>query len=64
MTGYRQDRPGHLTRNDEQAEAVRYYKADGARFSGWIVRSTTDQYSYSDPVPTKPEAIELLLAWD
>jgi hypothetical protein len=61
--GYRQVRPGLLLRDDGQVEAVRFYLADGAAFSGWIVRSTTDQYSYSDPIPTKPEAIDALLGW-
>jgi hypothetical protein len=62
--GYRQDYPGKLIRDDGIVEALRYYQSEGAGFSGWIVRSTTDQYSYSDPIPTKPEAIEILLDWE
>jgi len=57
-------RAGRIVRDDQQVEAVRFYKSEGATFSGWIVRSTTDDYSVSDPIPTKAEAIEALLGWD
>lgn len=39
------------------AEATRFYKRDGADFSGWVVRSGLD---YTDPIPNKPEAMEAL----
>ncbi len=61
--GYTQD-GDTLTRDDGNAEAVRYYKRDGANFTGWIVRSTTDRFSYSDAIPTKDRAIAALLKWD
>jgi hypothetical protein len=57
-------RAGRILRNDGEVEAVRFYKSEGAAFSGWIVRSIHDQYSVSDPIPTKAEAIEQLLGWD
>lgn len=55
---------GRLERSDEEVEAVRYYKTEGATFSGWVIRSRVDSYSYSDPIPTKAEAIRYLLQWD
>jgi hypothetical protein len=57
-------RAARIVRDDGQAEARRFYKSEGAAFSGWIVSSTSDSYSYSDPIPTKAEAIEALLRWD
>lgn len=39
------------------AQATRYYKRDGANFSGWIVRSGLN---HSDPIPNKREAIQSL----
>jgi hypothetical protein len=39
------------------AEAERFYKKDGANFSGWIVRGGLD---YSDPIPNKSEALRQL----
>jgi hypothetical protein len=62
--GDQQPAPGVLVRDDGQVEAVRYHLSEGARFSGWIVRSTTDRWSFSDPISTKPEAVEVLLAWE
>lgn len=41
------------------AEATRYYKRDGATFSGWIVASHGDG-SHSDPIPNKREAMAQL----
>ncbi|MFF3928213.1 hypothetical protein [Streptomyces hirsutus] len=40
------------------ATARRFYKKDGASFSGWIVDS--GPYSYSDPIANKREAIASL----
>ena len=31
-------------------EAVRFYQTQGDGFSGWVVRSKYDSYSYSDPI--------------
>lgn len=53
-----------MERSDGEAEAVRYWKSEGATFSGWIVRSTHNSYSYSDPIPTQAEARRTLLTWD
>lgn len=39
------------------AQARRFYKRNGSSFSGWIVESGLD---YSDPIPTKPEAMGTL----
>lgn len=55
--------PTHLVSSDGRVEAKRFYKMDGAAFSGWIVSSTYDSYSYSDAIPTKQEAIRALLSW-
>lgn len=61
--GYTVAGPGYLVRDDGKVEAVRYWAGrDG--FAGWVVRSTSDRYSYSDPIPTKAEAVAALLAWD
>lgn len=38
-------------------EARRFYKSEGADFSGWVVRSGLD---YSDPIPNKREAMKHL----
>ncbi|MFC8889555.1 hypothetical protein ACFT54_10085 [Streptomyces cinereoruber] len=40
------------------ATARRFYKKDGADFSGWVVES--GPHSYSDPVPNKPQAMTVL----
>lgn len=58
------DHGGRLSRDDGLVEAVRYYRSDGASFSGWVIRSTYDSYSYSDPISNKTEAAECLLSWD
>jgi len=42
------------------ATAQRLYKRDGADFSGWVVASPSDPHSYSDPIPTKREALQAL----
>ena len=42
------------------AEATRYYKRDGAEFSGWVVNRGTGVLDYSDPIPTKREAMAAL----
>lgn len=60
---YTEDRPWMLTRNDGKVEAERYYKSEGSSFSGWVVRSTSDPFSYSDPIPNKKEAVHQLLQW-
>jgi hypothetical protein len=60
---YTAERPWLLTRNDGRVEAQRYYKSEGASFSGWIVRSTTDRFSLSDPIPNKASAIKHLMEW-
>lgn len=39
------------------AMAQRFYKSDGATFSGWIVSSGSDD---SEPIPNKPEAMQSL----
>lgn len=39
------------------AEATRFYKRDGADFSGWVVRSRQD---YTDSIPNKREAMQAL----
>lgn len=61
--GYIEERPWRLIRKDGKAEAERYRKCEGSSFSGWIVRSTTDQFSYSDPIQNKASAIKHLLEW-
>ena len=58
------DHGGRITRDDGIVEAVRYYRSEGASFSGWVVRSIYDPHSYSDPIPTKVDAAKALLAWD
>lgn len=39
------------------AEATRFYKYEGAAFSGWIVRSGVD---YGEPISNKREAMQQL----
>jgi hypothetical protein len=51
-------RSGRLELGDYEAE--RLTRADGADFSGWIVRSKTNPSDYSDPLPNKRRAIEVL----
>jgi hypothetical protein len=62
--GYIEQTSTRLVRNDDQVEAVRYFKSEGCRFSGWVVRSRVDRYSYSDPISNKQDAIRALLTWD
>lgn len=42
--------------------AERFYKSRGAAFSGWVVRDSTDQFSYSDPIANKADAIKSMRA--
>lgn len=43
------------------ATATRYYKTlDGTDFSGWVVASVSDYSNYTDPIPTKREAMKSL----
>ncbi len=42
---------------DETHQATRYYRQDGAPFSGWVVEGP---HAYSDVIPTKPEAKQSL----
>jgi hypothetical protein len=41
------------------AEATRFYKKDGADFSGWVV-SSHGGLNYGDPMPNKREAVKHL----
>lgn len=61
--GYTRKFRGYLVRNDGEAIARRFYKSEGAAFSGWIV-SDPDQLGFSDPIPTAEEAIATLLQWE
>jgi hypothetical protein len=54
--------PGYYGREDGSAEAVRYMAGE-ASWHGWIVRSTTQMNSMSDPISTKVEALEQLRIW-
>lgn len=63
--GYHQPHPGRLVRDDELVEAVRFYRSEGASFSGWIVRNVRGFIHGehpSDPIRTRAEAVEVLLA--
>ncbi|QDN64374.1 hypothetical protein [Streptomyces sp. S1D4-14] len=40
-------------------EATRFYKSEGASFSGWVV-STGGGLSYGDPIPNKRQALKEL----
>ena len=62
-TRIREIAPGFLQTDDGRFETVRFYKARDAGFSGWVVRSTSDQYLYSDPLPNRAAAIRTLRAW-
>lgn len=42
------------------ATATRFYKRDGAGHSGWVVTSPSDRSAYTDPIPTKREAMKSL----
>lgn len=61
--GYAQPAPGTLIRDDGKVQAKRFTKRDGANFSGWVVSEYMDRHAYSDPIPTKSEAIDVLLGW-
>lgn len=41
------------------AEAARFYKQEGADFSGWVV-SSHGGLNYGDPIPNKREALKHL----
>ena len=57
-------RPGWWKRIDGSAEATRYTLNDtGGSWWGWVVRSTTDRNSYSDPIRTKIKALKQLGTW-
>jgi hypothetical protein len=57
--------PGRIVRKDGLVEATRFYRADGAAFSGWIVSRVggSPNVGYSDPIPTRAAAVAALLAW-
>jgi len=57
------EEPGHIVRGDLPIEAMRFYRRQGAAFSGWIVREIFGN-GYLDPLPTKAEALAALLAWN
>ena len=40
--------------------AAKYTKSQGAGFTGWVVRDERDRLCYSDPIPTKREAIKAM----
>ena len=42
---------------------MRFYRRQGAAFSGWIVREIFGN-GYLDPLPAKAEALAALLAWN
>jgi hypothetical protein len=46
---------GHIT-------ATRFYKSEGASFSGWVVSNEEDRFHYSDPIASKARAIEIMKA--
>ena len=56
VTDYSGPRMGAYIGGTRVAEAVRYYKSEGSGFSGWVVRSVSDPYNYSDPISTRKEA--------
>jgi len=37
--------------------AKRFYKADGATFSGWVVSNDIDPHHCSDPISNRTDAI-------
>jgi hypothetical protein len=43
--------------------AERFYKSDGASFTGWIVRTKIGSRNYSDPISNKRDALRLLTEW-
>lgn len=47
---------------DLEVEAMRSYLSRGDYFSGWTVRCLRDG-SYSDPIPTKAEALRVMTDW-
>jgi hypothetical protein len=60
----REIRPGYWERVDGSATAERFTLNDtNGSWWGWIVRSTTERHSYSDPLRTKKEALDQLRAW-
>jgi hypothetical protein len=40
-----------------QAEVVRYRTRNGDGFNGWVARVRGDKYAFSDPLPTKRDAV-------
>lgn len=60
--GYTEVTARYLVRDDGLAEATKFTRADGANFTGWVVRATRDR-SYSDVIATKREAIQQLMLW-
>lgn len=47
---------------DLEVEAARFSRAEGAHFTGWVVRYDR-RGEYSDPIPTKAEALRLMVEW-
>lgn len=52
--------PGQLELEGTMISAVRFYKANGATFSGWIIKDDRDG-TFSDPVETEVETRHFML---
>ena len=53
------DRDFYLSR-DRRYEAVRFCRAEGADFRGWVVRHRLNHHDHSDVIATRPDALRVL----
>lgn len=56
--------PGAIVRKDLPVEAVRYtHTQTGGTWHGWIVREIFGK-NHSEPIATRAEALQQLMAWE
>jgi len=48
---------------EEIAEATRFYKSEGATFSGWIIRQASNGNHSTEPIANKRAAMKELRGW-
>lgn len=51
---------GYFESADGRFSATRFYASRGDAFSGWVVQSTTDRSLYTDPLPNRQRAEEVM----
>lgn len=51
---------GYFESADGRFTATRFYVSRGDAFSGWVVQDTKDRSSYTDPLPSRKVAEDVM----